>query len=514
MIRKPVFRRPPVAAGISQPPPVFGWDAKSPLAGMRPEAAVTLENWFPQTASVVSRPGSTLWVNAMPEPVESLMTYESPQNQRMFAGTRNGIFDVTATAITVWGPAASTSSTNGRFISANFQNFAGSFLVAVNGVDPVKLFDGTSWSAAAITGVDPSTLKHVTAHKHRLWFLERASMNAWHLQVEAIQGAASQFPLGAVFTRGGELVSAITWTLDAGNGSDDYLVFITSKGEIAVYQGIDPTDAANWSLIGVYFVGEPLGNLCLYKFGGDVVVLTQSGAFPLSKLLQSATINRDVAMSDRISQAFTDAATSYGENYGWQPVLYPTANLLLVNVPTAEGVRADQFAMNTITGAWSRFTGMAAICWTTFNNRLYFGTADSVCRAWTGVSDLGAGIEYTYKSAYNYFGERARRKQVQLTRPMLRLSGAVQIALGMSSDFSITPYTSLQTLVARNDSATWDSALWDGATWGEGVAVVGDWMTVRNSAGYAQSLLSHISTADIAMEWMQTDYTLFRGGLV
>ena len=121
----------------------------------------------------------------------------------------------------------------------------GSFLYLFNGVDKPLMYDGTEWksidagSTPAITGVDTTRLIDGCVFKGRMYLVERNSMNLWYLPVASIGGAAVDIPMGQIFQRGGHIVTAKTWTIDAGNGSDDHLVILTSNGEVAVFSGYD-----------------------------------------------------------------------------------------------------------------------------------------------------------------------------------------------------------------------------------------------------------------------------------
>ena len=113
---------------------------------------------------------------------------------------------------------------------------------------------------------------HVNVYKKRIWGVLKDSLDACFLDSDAVAGAATKFPLGSVFQRGGYLVAMATWTLDSGEGPDDYAVFISSKGEVAVYGGIDPTDATDFTLKGIFFTAPPIGRRCFCKLGADLAV--------------------------------------------------------------------------------------------------------------------------------------------------------------------------------------------------------------------------------------------------
>jgi hypothetical protein len=145
----------------------------------------------------------------------------------------------------------------------------GNFLFAVNGVDSAKTFDGATWAVPAITVATSANWNYIALHKRRIWAVEKNTMNLWYLAVDSIAGAATQFPVGALFKKGGHVVAIGSWTIDNGSGVDDLLAIATSAGEIAIYQGTDPASVATWDLVGVYTVGRPVGDKPFLDYGGD-----------------------------------------------------------------------------------------------------------------------------------------------------------------------------------------------------------------------------------------------------
>jgi len=204
----------------------------------------------------------------------------------------------------------------------------GSFLVMVNGADTPRLYNGTAWSTASITGVTSSDLIHVALFKNRLFFVEKNSAEIHYLPVQSIGGALAAYPLGAVFKKGGYVNAIYTWTLDAGQGSDDHLVVISSKGEIAVFSGTDPSSAADWRLVGVFALGVPLGRRCGIKYAGDLLINCVEGVMPLSRALQSVTVDAQVAITDKIQNSVSVAADAYIQNFGWQLCLFEELNMV------------------------------------------------------------------------------------------------------------------------------------------------------------------------------------------
>jgi hypothetical protein len=65
--------------------PIGGWNARDALGAMDPLDAVTLQNFWPGTNSVILRNGYTKHATGFPSTVESLMPYSSGTANKLFA---------------------------------------------------------------------------------------------------------------------------------------------------------------------------------------------------------------------------------------------------------------------------------------------------------------------------------------------------------------------------------------------------------------------------------------------
>lgn len=464
------------------PAPVEGWDAVSPIAAMDPKRAVRLDNWFPQPDWVELRRGFIRHV-ALPtiQPVETLLAYEGVATRKLFAAANGAIYDVTAAPAVL----DVAGLTNTRFQYINFATTGGLFLYAVNGADDPQYFDGMSWAVAAITGMGNPAID-VNAHKNRIWFVEADSSSAWYLPVDSIQGAATEFPLGGLFTEGGHLRAMGTWSIDAGDGPDDYAVFVSSRGQVAIYRGIDPS--TDFTLIGVFDMGAPIGQRCLTRVGADIAIISIDGVVPLSRamIFERAAVQK-VALTERIQRVMNQSARDWGNNFGWQLISYPKGTRAILNVPVVENQTQYQYVMNTLSGAWCRFLGMNGSCWELLNDTLYFGGNDGVVyEADTGGTDHGAVLRADMMTAFNYFRDRGRQKRWTMCRPQLTTDGTVNPGLAFNVDFRTDAPISVPTTVA-SQGAMWDVALWDVATWPTETTTQANWTTV-DGLGYCASI--------------------------
>ena len=578
--------------------PLGGWNARDSLAQMPQTDAVTLINLWPTPTDLRLRMGYAKTCTGFPNtnPINTVMTYNGNGGNRLFAAQGTSIYDATgSTAVN-----QNIAITSDKLEWINNSTSGGNFLVAVNGADTPRIFNGTNWIASAkftagqtistitvsgtiatlttssphelvvnnqivitgavptalngawivasvpntteitftvpastasattvgsysvtgYTGVDPATFRSISLWKNRQWFNQTTGTTVYFTDVNAISGAVSPFPLGSILKRGGNVVNISGWTLDAGTGVDDYLVFVTDQGEIAVYQGTNPTDATMFSLKGVWNLGSAFTTRCMHKFGGDLLLLLADGLTPLSAALQSSRLDPRVNITDKIYNAISQATTDYGTQAGWQVIYFPLANMLVINVPTVYGT--EQWCMNTISKAWARFTDISAYHFTIFQDKLFFGGPGYVGRYWALPSDNGANINASVQQAYSYFGNVGQLKRFMSVRPIFLINGSINnpqgkpgVVVDLNVDYAaqnpLSPATFSPALAAIG---IWDQSRWDsGAVWGTGnLEVSKEWQSV-SGIGTAAGLVMNIACQGIDVRWTSTDY-IFEPGAV
>jgi hypothetical protein len=507
--------------GFEMPAPVGGWNARDALAKMKPTDAVRLDNFFPGTGTVDSRPGYTVEAT-LPggHDVQTLMACaKSDGTIKRFAATAQGIYDITAGGTIA---AVDEACTIGKWewLQINVSNVPWLWCCAGDGVNKAKAYNAStdtwvqlgSLSTPALTGVTSENVSNVSMWKYRLILCCKDSLSVWYGPLNSVGGAFTEFPLGAIFKKGGYIVACANWTLDAGAGIDDHFVVITSEGEVAVYSGTDPSSATGFSLVGVYAIGKPIGKRCFEQAAGDLAVLTEAGLWPLSKALLTATMDRKQSLSDKIAGAFTSYYKQFGTEFGWQQVLLPKGPALLVNVPLGLK-RSYQFVMNVTTGAWTRFTNWNATCMMVVGGELYFAADNIVKKGWTGTKDGSGTIPLAAQTAFSYGPARARSKQITLVKPVIQTTSAIQLGLALDTDFNIR-----RSLSSAASSVTelplFDIGLYDDAIWAGGSSLSNKWRAVRHNPGAAFSLRLAASIKDISISWASTDFIGEAGDLL
>jgi len=494
---------------VNIPAPTQGWNARDDLAAMDIKYAVQLTNWFPGTSSVNLRKGYTSWATFSGQG-ETLMYYYGGSTKKWFVvakpvGTAN-IYDITSGGAV--GAAAVSGLTNARFQYVNNTTTGGSYIQGVNGADKMVVFDGTNWHRDGdgapydITGVNSQNLIGINLHQNRVWFIQKDTLDAWYLASGAIGGAATKFSLASFCPHGGSLVGCATWTMDAGYGMNDMLAFITSNGDVVIYQGTDPSSAATWSMIGVWWFGAPIGYRSFVKYQGDLLIITQDGVIPMAAALRSSRLDPRTAITNTIQWAMSQAISLYSTNFGWQLLPFPKENMLFMNVPVAEGMNQQQYVMNTITGAWCNFTGWQANCWELINDDIYFGSNGFVGKAWNGFADNATNITGYALQAFANFGNAATQKRFTMMRPTLFTNGSPQILAGVNTDFQLAFENSPLSFSATS-YGVWDTGLWDTALWGADLTVQNNWQGA-NGIGYWGATALQCASQGIETQWAAT----------
>ena len=581
------------AITASLPSPIGGWNARDSLAEMNPLDAVQMVNFFPTPTDVTLRSGYTKSSTGITGDVLSLLNYSSPTGNMLFGATNSTIYNVNAATATV----SLTGNTSGAWVQTSLTTAGGSFMPAVNGQDPMIVYDGSLWQRSAttstaqtissitrggagnltatlitavahglvtgntitvagavpaefngtyrvtvtnattltytmavapsgdastvgtytvkyfITGENSNKFATVNLFKERLYFVIKDSLDFCYLPVDSINGAVTKFPLGGIFKNGGYLQAMGTWTIDAGYGVDDLAAFVTSNGEVAVYKGSDPSDPNDWSLVGIWNIGQTFNRKCMFKYGGDLLVLTEGGLVPLSAGLQSTRLDPRVNITDKIFFAISQAITLYSNFYGWQINYFAKQNMLILNVPVVNGT--EQYVMHNITKSWARFTNIPANCWELSGDNMYFGGDGFVGKFYDTNADAGTNIKAFVQQAYSYFESRGQQKRFTMVRPIFQTDNGVPTVLcGISTDFETVDLTN-QISFNPNilDIGIWNTAKWDDVNWGGGLVTTKTWQGVTG-IGYSGSISLNVVSQAIELRWASTDYVMERGGVL
>jgi hypothetical protein len=502
------------SAQVNWPAPVEGWDTETPAFELPPTRAIVCDNWLPHGVTLEMRGGMAEHATGAGAPVETLMAYNSSTQEKLFAAADDEIFD--ATSVGPMGAAVVSGLTSARFSWVNFTTPGGAFLWICNGLDDPRHYNGAAWAAPSLTPLPASftdnDIFYVFESKERLFVLFNDSLTFGYLAVSAVAGEVFGFPLGATFGRGGRLVAGGTLTHDGGSGPDDYTVFVTSEGEVAVFAGTDPGDANNWSKVGSWFVGEPVGDRPLVELDGDLGLITRDGLVPLSQaFVGQKAFQPTIYVTDRITTPVRMRAAQ-NPGPGWQGLFYPGGDMLILNAPTG-AQSTEQFVRSRTTGGFSRFTGWNAATLAIFKGALFGGGFDGrVMELNAGHDDDGAEIVASLQWPWSRLGHAGVKRLVKARAVVTTQTGA-SLAIVGRADFSEEPPVPPPPTATLSDALVWGEGTWGDFRWGGRNLGARQWRTV-SAVGHAISFVLEARSRQSRFALNGLDFIFEAGGLI
>lgn len=518
---------------ISLPAPLLGLNTRDPVDGMDPTFALQMDNLFPESNYVRLRGGyETFCANPgtpglLPGTIFNLV---SGSTEYLAIVCDTAIYELQSGT-----PTARTGSltiTDDRVVWAVFADSSAPTtpkVLAVNGADnPWQYQGGTNavaWSPTG-TGLTASNLAWVFPFKNRVFAGEKDSRDFYYGALGAIPGTMTRFPLSGIRGAQGNILFMSAMTRDTGTGPDDYAVFVTTEGQVIVYAGTDPSDAAEWSLVGVYQIPRPIQSRKAHcQIFGDVVIATEQDYVFLSQALQQggAFVLQPTAMSGLLKEA----ATLYGTNTEWQMLAWPEGNQIICNIPYATGTQYVQHVINAQTRAGCRYTGWDMATLGRYDGKLYGVKTDEVLRLDVGTADDASGtptpIEVRFRSAW-WDLKSPQIKHVQAIRPFFRTSQGVSPALALATDFRVQEHA------ANAQSGTIAETYWGDASgvttlWGDTAATTTYWAgglsgnlvqdrawRLLSNRGTDFQLLLSCDMLNVRFNWISTDYKVSGAG--
>jgi len=363
-----------------------------------------------------------------------------------------------------------------------------------------------------IIGRTSENLIFPAVHKGRVFYVEKDTQSFFYAGAGSYAGELSEFALGTVAGTGANLSFIASWSRDGGAGMDDLAVFVMEDGVVLVYSGSDPGDSSDWSLVGTFKIGAPLGRRAATKIGGDLVILTVDGYVPISAALTEGQYSEQAAFSFKIGKAAKDAAQRYQSNFGWSSVFHDTGSLWIVNVPIS-ATQAQQHVRNTITGSWCKWTGIDATQFAVYDKKLYFCSPDGYVYLSGGFSDAGNFINYKAVQAYTPLGAAGMQKTITAVKAFTNSAHPKYFSHKFFADFNATTLPDLtdppEGAVSEWEIGEWEVAEWDGGT--EGTT------TARKNASGTGFFLAHVfrfKSKAQRVTWWATQILFKQAGIV
>lgn len=358
MARSPVFSK-------FLPPPTGGIDLTKVYVSGTPETALELSGFICRPEGLVA-PQGPLAPNVAVSSTAGMTII--PALTQYFLATNTGIF---SSAGVNQGVTWTASPARSNYVT--FKTGASSFIFACNSSNIPVVYNGTTWSAITFSGPSSlANLKYVWSHRHRLYFAEGSKLSLWYGNPDAVTGTLTEYNMGSLFRKSGDIASIKSLTMDGGYGPDDILAVLSTGGEIALFSGSDPS-AVDWQVLGVFEVGIPIvsstsvNSGIMTPLGGDLLVLTYNGIVSVSAVIRGKSAGLTTSISTAINpllrhlQASSYFATS---KTGCGLTVLPTQNILILELSSDYAVPYNSmgsYVMDLTTGGWSRFEGQPVI---------------------------------------------------------------------------------------------------------------------------------------------------------
>jgi hypothetical protein len=505
-------------------PPVGGLNYRLPAIALDQQYALVLDNLLPRGSHVELREGYAHHCENIPGQVVSIASYvgKTPAANRIFAFNNHGeVYDVTNRSKA---PARvmRTAQIDGVWESVNTAGIDENYLVMVSPAGGYWTYserDGFKQREITSDGKD-KRFATVFNWKDRVWLIEDGSTRAYYLGVGAIQGEASEYDFYAVINRGGFLLYGCNWTFNAGYDIDDYLVLVTSQGEVLIYKGTNPDAVESFALEGVWYVGEaPAGRRSFTNFGGEMFITSSLGIVPISKLVNGQVANDYQTASAAIQPVFIGQFNADKTRFGWELEMIYNQQFLLVKTPEDQFGMNNHYVLNVTTGAWATISGMPMLCTTQIGNELYFGTADGlVCKGFTGDSDgedlsknAGKPIMGRYLSGYSDFDSPANVKTFQMAKPTFVSYDAPSVGVRIFTRYEDV-FPLIEAGLQRPSSAIWNKDYWNRAYFGGSNSTFSPWIGL-DGIGYYGALAISV-TGKGKTQYISTTLTMKKGGVM
>ena len=488
--------QPQVARQYDMTAPVMGMDGTMPLHQMPEGSAVYLYNIVPSEYGCRTREGTRLWAQNLAGPeVKTILPFVGDVANlslaRLFAATSQGIYNITAQGQDGPAPVVTFTTTTGdagfcSFITFTDPNSVQTLLVAdgENGLyeyTPV----GDSWTkiTTEVTFPDattPADIAYITSHKERVWLIPKNSANGYYLPIGAKYGAATKFQFGAKMRRGGYLVALYNWSLDGGEGVDDYLLAVSKGGDLLAYRGADPAQASEWDLVGNWFIGPPPeGRRVAVEVGGDTLILSVFGLNSAAGLLQGVDPTRvERNVTGKVTRLIRDDMKNRRNDLYWQTETLPEEGLCIINRPVKLGEKPIQYVLNLNRtsedsgGGWGLWRDVPGITFDTFNGQVFFGTAEGqVFQMENSLDNVdfsnqgGIPVKFSLLTGFSHLGAPAIYKQVQFIRAQFLANNRVRATSRAVYDYEIQEITNPGGIIVGPSPYEWDTAIWDAALW-------------------------------------------------
>lgn len=259
---------------VTLPAPTMGVDwSVSPTAVQYPYSPMSMD-WIADGNSVKNRQPHT----EMDDTAEFVTLSSYEKDNTIIAFVRNG--GAVTPGTYSYNPSTETKTlinSSFTYSIAGFCNYQNRVFLGIT--TGAHSWDGTTFTSTAFTGASGgSTLRGLCVYRDRV--IQVQGTNIFYAPTAgAVSGAYSTFSLASYYTRG-EFCGCAPITISDSNNLADYLLIISTGGDILAFTGDFP-GSANWQL--VVRTSLPVINLTTYGTGALGIVPYGGDAFIFSR---------------------------------------------------------------------------------------------------------------------------------------------------------------------------------------------------------------------------------------
>jgi len=355
------------------------------------------------------------------------------------------------------------------------------FLLAADEVNGLYVYTESTglWTIPTITGPTngAADIAFVMSWKQRVWYIEKNSTSSWYSDVGAFFGPVTEFNFGSRFRYGGNLSAIYDWTLDSGEGPDDYLVAVSRGGDVIIYSGTDPSSTATFGIIGLWFVGEmPFGRRIGSLYGGDLLLLSTYGLISVTALTQGVDpFSMEASLTWKIQSAVQDLMARTKDTFGWEIKIHPNLSRLIIATPKELSQPNVQFVYELNLKAWSTWADMPILTSEIHKGKSYFGASTVDVWLIEGTQDnvtlaapVPQQIDWELLTSFQDLGSPEIFKRIQFIRPIFLSSSTPSYDVVAKYDYDLSDIPS-PINASAGAVGVWDTGLWDVALWGGGL---------------------------------------------
>lgn len=519
------FKRasPQVSKAGTFPAPVLGVDSRSSLTEANQKHCIYTFNMIPSAYGMRVRRGYQEWctnlehAGGVSRGVSTIIPFGGDDtdgsNDRLFAVTNEGMWNVTEQDNPISefrfldvGMGGDVTEKAGHGVYTQVTTDAETHLLyyadSANGLFMYDADLGAWARVVGLTGVDDTKVSFITVHKDQIWMFERESSIGWYLPSGAITGAATAFYFGTKFSHGGDLAGMYNWTVDGGEGIDDYFVAVSRAGDVLAYKGTNPSDAeGSWGLHAQYFIGAvPKNSKFGSEHGGNLQLLSAYGLISMDDLIQGVDGKDINAKNDtaKIAPIVRREMNKYRLDSGWSVQLIPSQGLLIVTQPKDEDNQFIQFIMSTDLESWGFWRDVPILAIDEWKADAYFGDDQNrVLKMDTNLDDItlapppegelnGKAIRFSLLTSFQNLEAPALFKRGKYIRAQFVSLVVPSQTSEFRYDYDLSEVTNIDASIAVT-SGFWDDDDWDAGYWAianlSGVNQVrGAWGMGRNVA--------------------------------